>query len=190
MHPIPGRSWRAQLYFDVLDRDVGEVHLPLDAIDADDAVADAPPDPSDGVVREDDLGSDIVDHEVGRDGSRRVGLEPLVGGPSEASDGLRASSFSSRGAFLDPQGAGVVLEVGERLQLLHLADEGEEVFGLGEEDESDLAPLRGVEAGRGDVCYVGEFAQSLLDGSLSLWGVPATHDHFVLIYSKLFSTIW
>ena len=118
-----------------------------------------------------------------------MGLEPLVEGPSEASDGLRAISFNLRDAFLDPQGAGVVLEVGEGLQLLHLADEGGEVFGLGEGDEADLAPLRGVEVGWGDVCHVGEFAKSLLDGSLSLWGVPATRDHFVLIHFKLFSTM-
>ena len=116
-----------------------------------------------------------------------MGLEPLVEGPSEASDGLRAISFNLRDAFLDPQGAGVVLEVGEGLQLLHLAGEGEEVFGLGEEDEANLAPLRGIEVGRGDVRHVGEFAKSLLGDSLSLWGVPAAHDHFVLIHFKLFS---
>ena len=171
---------------DVLDRDVGEVELPLDAVDSDAAVA--PLDPGDGIVLVDDLGSYIVDHEVVRDGVGRVGLEPLVESPSEASDGLRAISFSLRDALLDPQGPWVVLEVGEWLQLLHFADEGEEVLGLGEEDETDLAPLRGIEVGRDDVRHVGEFAKALFDDGLSLRGVPATHDHFVMVHFKLFST--
>ena len=173
---------------DVLDRDVGEVELPLDAVDCDEAVV-APLDPGDGVVLEDDLSSYIVDHEVVRDGVGRVGDEPLVESPSEASDGLRAISFSLRDALLDPQGPRVVLEVGEWLQLLHFADEGEEVLGLGEEDETDLAPLRGIEVGRDDVRDVGEFAKALFDDGLSLRGVPATHDHFVMVHFRLFSTM-
>ena len=130
---------------DVLDRDVGEVELELHIVDCDDVVPVVLLDPGDGVIPEDDLGPEVVDHEVVRNGVGRVGLEPLVEGPSEASDGLRAISFSLRDALLNPQGPGVVLEVGEWLQLLHLADEGEEVLGLGEEDEPDLASLRGIE---------------------------------------------
>ena len=84
----------------VLDGDVGEVHLPLDAADGD----DAPLDPGGGVVLVDDLSSDIVDYEVGRNGARGLDLEPPVEGPSEASDGLRAISFSLRDALLDPHG--------------------------------------------------------------------------------------
>ena len=172
----------------MLDRDVGEVELPLDAVDSDDAAV-ALLGPGDGVVLVDDLSSDIVDHEVVRDGVGRVGLEPLVESPSEASDGLRAISFSLRDAFLDPQGPRVVLEVGEGLQLLHFANESEEVLGLGEEDETDLAPLRGIEVGWDDVRHVGEFAKSLFDDDLSLRSVPASHDHFVMIHFKLFGTM-
>ena len=174
---------------DVLDRDVGEVELELHIVDCDDVVPVVLLDPGDGVIPEDDLGPDVVDHEVVRNGVGRVGLEPLVEGPSEASDGLRAISFSLRDALLNPQGPGVVLEVGEWLQLLHLADEGEEVLGLGEEDEPDLASLRGIEVSWDDVGHVGKFAKSLFDDDLSLGSVPASHDHFVMIHFKLFGTM-
>ena len=104
---------------DVLDRDVGDVRVPLVVVDADGVAA--PLGPGDGVVLVDDLRSGIVDHEVGRD-SARVGLEPLVESPTEASNGLRAISLSLRDALLDPQGACVVLEVGGGLQPFRLAD--------------------------------------------------------------------
>ena len=118
-----------------------------------------------------------------------MGLEPLVESPPEAANGLRAVSLGLRDALLDPQGACVVLEVGEGLQLFRLADGGEEVLRLGEADEADLSSLRGIQVGGGDVRHVGEFTKSLLDDSLSLWGAPAAHDHFVLTHFKLFGTV-
>ena len=131
----------------------------------------------------------VVDHEVVRDGVWRVGLEPLVESPAEASDGLRAISFSLKDALLDPQEARVVLEVGEGFQLLHLADECEEVLSLGEEDETDLTSLGGVDIGRDDVSHVCEFTKALFEDRLSMRSVPATHDYFVMIHFKLFSTM-